>query len=285
MKNKKPLVSIVIPCYNHDSFVQDAIQSVVDQTYKNIELIIIDDGSKDESVIKIQEMIDVCRERFTRFEFRSRPNKGLSATLNEAIKWCDGKYYAAIASDDIILQHKTQIQVEYLEDHPEITSLSANVDIIDENNNSVGSIRRPKKEAFFKEIFLSNFLLTPPQMHRLEAVKSVGGYNENVIIEDWYMWLKLAHSGKRIMFLDDVVCLYRMHPTNTSKNTIALLKSQIQICDDFKDSSYYYYAVYKLERQIISELYKENGNRLSYRYKKLISKIKYYLFNLKNYKL
>lgn len=281
MKNNEPLVSIVIPCYNHENFVQYTIQSIIDQSYENIELIIIDDGSTDESVAKIQEMIGYCENRFVKFEFRSRLNKGLSATLNEALEWCEGKYYSAIASDDILLQHKTQTQIDYLERHPDITSLSANIDYIDENNNVIDSIRRPTKETSFKEILLNNSLLTPSQMHRLEAVKNVGGYNESYIIEDWYMWLKLAHADKRIMFLDDVVCLYRMHPTNTSKSIIPLLKSQIQICDDFKNSSYYYYAVYKLERQIISELYKENGNKISYRYKKTLLNARYYLSKIK----
>lgn len=79
-QSNQPLVSVVIPCYNHESFVQDSIQSVIDQPYQNIELIIIDDGSKDGSVEKIQEMIPACQERFVRFEFQYRPNKGLSAT-------------------------------------------------------------------------------------------------------------------------------------------------------------------------------------------------------------
>ena len=65
-----PLVTIAIPCYNHEQYVQDSIQSIIDQSYSNIELIIIDDGSKDNSVLKIQELISICTNRFSRFEFR-----------------------------------------------------------------------------------------------------------------------------------------------------------------------------------------------------------------------
>lgn len=89
MTKQQPLVSIVIPCYNHEKYVQESIQSVIEQDYDNIELIIIDDGSSDNSVTKIKEMIQVCQKRFKRFEFRHRPNKGLCATLNEALAWCE----------------------------------------------------------------------------------------------------------------------------------------------------------------------------------------------------
>lgn len=83
--NQKPLVSVVIPCYNHENYVQECIKSAIEQDYENIELIIIDDGSKDESVNKIQELVPGCEKRFCRFEFRTRPNKGLCKTLNEAL--------------------------------------------------------------------------------------------------------------------------------------------------------------------------------------------------------
>ena len=106
--NEKPLVSVVIPCYNHEKFVQDCIQSVIDQTYENIELIIIDDGSKDNSVKVIQELADKYG-----FTFIHRPNKGLSATLNEGIRLSKGKYFSAIASDDILFLEKIEKLKEY----------------------------------------------------------------------------------------------------------------------------------------------------------------------------
>ena len=110
---KQPLVSVIIPCYNHEQFIQDCIKSIINQTYKNIELIIIDDGSKDSSVTKIQEMITLCEKRFTRFELRSRTNKGLSKTLNEAIKWSKGEYWTPCASDDFFHKNKVSAQVEF----------------------------------------------------------------------------------------------------------------------------------------------------------------------------
>ncbi len=110
---KNPLVSVVIPCYNHEQFVQESIQSVIDQDYKNIELIVIDDGSKDCSVEKIQEMIPACEERFVRFEFRHRANKGLCATLNEGARVAKGEIVGFCSSDDTLHKNKIQTQVDF----------------------------------------------------------------------------------------------------------------------------------------------------------------------------
>ncbi|HFF4821034.1 TPA: glycosyltransferase family 2 protein, partial [Acinetobacter baumannii] len=184
---KTPLVSIVIPCYNHVDYVQDCIQSIIDQTYQNIELIIIDDGSKDESVLKINEMLKKCENRFSRFEFRHRPNKGLSATLNEALEWCQGEYFATLASDDKIFNYKIMKQVNYLEDNKDFIAMFGAVELIDENNKRVGEIRQSDKIFTFNDlIYTDRFLPAPTQMIRLDALKRVGGFIDGMIIEDWY---------------------------------------------------------------------------------------------------
>lgn len=91
----QPLVSIVIPCYNHENYIEDSIQSIIDQTYPSIELI-IDDGSKDQSVEKNSSHATACEYVFDMY-FNTRPNKGLCATLNEALALCKGKYVSLIA--------------------------------------------------------------------------------------------------------------------------------------------------------------------------------------------
>src|SRR5690606_4797225 len=130
MRKEKPLVSVVIPCYNHAKFVKETIQSIIDQDYENIELIIIDDGSKDNSVEVIEEMVPACHKRFKRFEFRHRPNRGLCATLNEALEWCTGEYLSCIASDDIMMPYKTSVQVEYLLENPASIGVFGRVELL-----------------------------------------------------------------------------------------------------------------------------------------------------------
>ena len=144
-QSNQPLVSVVITCYNHEKFVQDSIQSVIDQTYQNIELIIIDDGSKDGSVEKIKEMLPACQERFIRFEFRHRPNKGLSETLNEALEWCEGEYYSAIASDDMMLPEKIIIQINYMIKNKKCNALFGGYKLIDNFNFVISDQKKENK--------------------------------------------------------------------------------------------------------------------------------------------
>lgn len=237
--NEKPLVSVIIPCYNHENFVQDCIQSVIDQTYENIELIIIDDGSKDNSVHKIQEMTSLCDERFVQFEFRHRPNKGLCNTLNEALEWCQGEYYSVIASDDIMLKNKTAIQVEFLNKNKSVLAVFGGIKLIDENNREL-SERLSQSEIYdFRKIIMHEHdLPAPTQMIRLNALREVGGYNPNILIEDWYMWLKLSSIGN-LYYMNELLCLYRQHDNNISKNIIKMNQGRIDVLSNFKNSLYY----------------------------------------------
>lgn len=236
-----PLVSIVIPCYNHEKFIQESIKSVIDQTYKNIELIIIDDGSSDSTTLKIREMINDCTKRFVRFEFRSRKNKGLSATLNEALEWCQGEYYSAIASDDIMLPKKTLIQARFLNFNKNINGVFGNAKLIDNNGTEIITIKPSKRKLSFKNIILSNYtIMAPSQMLRMNAIRSLGEepYPTDIKIEDWYMWLKLSETGYLVNIQKNLV-KYRMHENNTMKNVDLINKSRIEVISYFNYSKYY----------------------------------------------
>ena len=243
MQSSQPLVSVVIPSYNHEEFVQDAIQSVIDQTYKNIELIIIDDGSKDNSVVKIEEMIDLCEKRFTRFDFRSRPNKGLSSTLNEALEWCEGKYFSPIASDDQMLNYKTSIQVKYLETNNDSVAVFGGVQLIDENNRKLEKLLSKARSYSFEDIIMHRHdILAPTQMIRKEAIEKVGGYNSKLFIEDWYMWLILSRQAN-LFNMNEVLTLYRKHDGNSSKDFSQMHSGRFEVLNCFSDSEFYVEAV------------------------------------------
>jgi alpha-1,3-rhamnosyltransferase len=243
-----PLVSIVIPCYNHEKFVQDCIQSVIDQTYENIELIIIDDGSKDDSVSKIREMIPKCEKRFVRFEFRNRPNKGLSATLNEAIDWCRGDYFSAIASDDQLLSDKikNQIRVFSYESKEHTVAIFGGVILIDDNGNQIDIKRLPASYYDFENILLHNCAFyAATQLIKTNAIRKVGKYRTDILVEDWYMWLKLAEIGN-IYCTDEVYAKYRWHANNTTKNYELIFRENLKTISQYKDNLHYVEAYNKL---------------------------------------
>ena len=237
---KAPLVSIIIPCYNHEKFVQDSIRGIINQSYENVELIIIDDGSKDSSVEKIKEMVVLCEKRFTKFEFRYRPNKGLSATLNEALEWCKGEYLSSQDSDDIILPDKIEKQVKLLSDNKNVVAVFGSIYLIDEENKNIGEERIVESRLYdFKSIILNECqIFCPSQMIRSEHLKKVGGYKDGLIIEDWYMWLKLAKIGD-LLVVPDFFAKYRQHDNNTIKQLDKMHRGRLDVLSFFKDSPYY----------------------------------------------
>ena len=244
-KNSQPLVSVVIPCYNHEKFVQDSIQSVIDQTYENIELIVIDDGSTDSSVQKIQEMVTICQQRFSRFELRYRKNKGLTATLNEALRWIEGEYYIAIASDDLMVSSRIVRQVEILNQNSEYYACSGSqlkiddygVSLPDNQQNYIlkKSFIKNKKNIFNK----SNNIYSPTTMFRASAIKKIGGYNPEIFIEDLYIFYKAAILGMTHYQDTDTFTFYRVHDTNNHKRYIWMHENKVKIMDQFRGEPEY----------------------------------------------
>src|ERR1017187_10376932 len=134
-----PLVTVVIPAYNHERYVVESIRSIINQTYRNIELIIINDGSKDDTHGKILTLIEECKQRFARFEYVSRNNVGLTSTLNQALSMARGSYFSALASDDIALPGKIVLLVNALEAAgPTYAAAFGNALFIDDQGRRIG---------------------------------------------------------------------------------------------------------------------------------------------------
>ena len=280
MKNRLPLVSVIIPCYNHQTYIQDSIQSILDQTYTNIELIVIDDGSKDQSVAKIEEMLEQCKARFEHVYFNTRANKGLCATLNEALQLCKGKYVSIIASDDMMLPNKTQLQVDYLEQYPDVTGVFAGIELIDSNNRVVDRRVSMRTEYSFDDILL-NFhdLPTLTQMFHLKEIIEAGGYDESIKVEDWYMLLKLSKQQKILKYIPEVVCQYRIHDESFSQNGLKMAVEMMKVIQPYRQEKSFLDAEFKVNRSILKYYYKPQG-ALKYYPAKYLTYLKYFLNKL-----
>src|SRR5574344_1018426 len=129
-----PLVSVVIPAYNHEKYVKEAIYSIINQTYEKIELIIVDDGSKDSTWEKINELKEDCLKRFRNVIFESQENKGSCDTLNHLLDLAKGEYIYLIASDDIAKPNAIEKEVEFLINNADYALCVGDNEIIDSDN-------------------------------------------------------------------------------------------------------------------------------------------------------
>lgn len=245
-----PLVTIAIPCYNHAVFVQDSIRSVINQTYKNIEFIIIDDGSTDQSVNKIKEMLIECEQRFTRFEFRDRPNKGLCNTLNEALEWAQGDYFCVIASDDQMLPEKTSLQISSFKS--DTVGVFGGVNIINNKNQILSSRVREYSETGFEDILLNKHdLPASSQMFKTDILRQVGGYNPNVKVEDWDLLLRMSKLNKKMVYIPQLLINYRKHDSNISSDNTFMYTEMIKILDQYVDEPKYAQALYIVKKRLL----------------------------------
>lgn len=210
-----PLVTYVIPSYNHARYIRQTIQSVLQQTYPNIELIVIDDGSSDESP---QIIAELAREHG--FIFERQQNQGLSRTLNRAIAMARGKYFCTLGSDDIALHDKTEKQVRLMEQREDIGVCGGNALTIDSDGMIVAKQKiHPYRELTFDDVFqFKPGIAASSAMIRMDALRKLGGYDPAIRLEDMYMWFKLTAANYRMAGLNDVLIYYRKHATNTYKN-------------------------------------------------------------------
>lgn len=268
-----PLVTIAIPSYNHEQYIQDAIKSALNQTYENIELIIIDDGSTDDSVNKIKDLLTQCKDRFVRFEFRHRTNKGLCNTLNETLEWANGEYFCTLASDDLMLPEKVAIQIESFNKYPNAAAICGGFKAINEKNQITSTRVNPFKIYDFQTIFLHMFdLPASSQMIKTQILKEVKGFNPNTKVEDFDLWLKLSKLNKEIIYIPYLLIHYRLHDKNFSKNLDLMYNEIIKILNNYKEDKNYPKALYRVQK-----IYKVRPIQKKSPFKATILRLKYYL--------
>ena len=194
-----PTVTVCIPSYNHAKYVEAAIESVIAQTYTKIEFIIIDDGSTDESLAVIRKKQKLFASRFIRHEVRSRTNKGLPTTLNEALTWSKGKYFVMLSSDDILLPNKVGTLVDYLEANEFCAGVFGGILLVDSDGLLLRRVVPQKGIWGFRDVLEKRCTLwAPTMMMRTKSLLEVGGYWEDITLEDRAMTLKLAHKGYKL---------------------------------------------------------------------------------------
>lgn len=223
-----PLVTIGIPVYNAEKFVLDTLKSIKDQTYNNIEVIIVDDGSTDKSREKI---LAWSKENSLPIKLIVNPkNRGLTYSCNLILETAKGKYYQKVDADDIILDDKIEKHVQLLERSGQRTAaVYSYVKLIDEKgqlikqdyNDRINFRGRVTDDLFF-DLLRLNFIPNPSILLRTDAIRKVGGYDATLLFEDYDLWLRLSRQFN-FYFDDAVTCLYRIHNGSMMADPLKLI--------------------------------------------------------------
>lgn len=241
----KKLVSVIIPAYNHEKYVQEAIKSIINQTYKNIELIVIDDGSKDSTWQKIQDMQTECEQRFIRTVFKTKENEGTTCTLNKLLSETQGEYIYLIASDDMAKPEAIEIESEFLLKNNDYALVVGDDEIIDGDGKRAywdkeRNLVYDKKEAeyitfvdFLQKLHKFNFTSKEFGSYNRLSVDNhvpngflikksifevIGYFTPDAPLEDWWLMMQISKYAK-MKYIDKILFSYRWHNLNTIKNS------------------------------------------------------------------
>lgn len=203
-------VSVILPVYNTERHLDATLRSVLAQTFRDFELIIIDDGSRDASHSIASEFAG----QDGRIRLIRRPNRGLVATLNEGLSLARGQYIARMDADDRALPQRFERQVERLEQDPELVAIGSQVIAIDQDDRVLGLEVLPLAHDEIEDWHLSgsSAICHPAVMLRAAAVRGVGGYRDLSPVEDYDLWLRLGEVG-RLANLEEPLLIYRRSQT------------------------------------------------------------------------
>lgn len=240
----KPLVTVIVPAYNHEKYIEACLKSVVEQTYENMQIIVLNDGSKDKTGFMIEKFIE---KQNRKIEYISKDNEGLCKTLNRALKISKGKYIATIASDDIWSPNKIEEQVNFLEENKSVGLVYSDAYFLkmEKKTTMKYSEYKPKIKKHFKNsiqnvnmyesLLVENVILAVTVVTRKECFDKVGFFDDSLKYEDYDMWLRIAKHYP-IGYIDKPLAYYRIHDANISNNTRFMLIGALQaIKKQFKE--------------------------------------------------
>ncbi len=232
----QPLVSVAIPAYNHSRFIEACLESVCAQTYPELELVVIDDGSPDDTFEVARRFLEARKDRFRRIVLERQQNQGVSATSNACIEACRGEWVHLLGSDDLLHPQKVErIQAAIGEwNCPDIALVHADADYVDQEGRPVERRERrarppagPDREAYRWLFFGEHSVINPTIALRREAFLSVGGFDRNLALEDLDCWLRLSVRYP-IARVPEVLACYRKHPGNTLRKRVRMLGALFQ---------------------------------------------------------
>lgn len=238
----EPLVSVIIPCYNGEHFISEAIESVLTQTYSNIEIIIIDDGSSDSTLEVARRYENTSSNDIKCLTHPANVNLGVSKTRRLGVDNAKGDYIAFLDADDVFLPNKVQIQVEALESNDDFILCHTAIEVKSDletcppfDKHFLISPTSYTYNLYDQDYFLkSNRICNSTVMIRSESLKDINFDSPQLFqYEDWLLWVLLANKGN-FFFLSRSLIQYRYHDSSASnaivKRPLMSLYSRLEFC-------------------------------------------------------
>lgn len=221
-----PLVSVIIPVYNHAQYIVECLESIAVQDYNNIEVLLCDDGSSDNSFEVASEWIKNNTQ--IKASIVKQKNQGVCKTLNKLIDQANGKYIAPCASDDFLTVHSISERVEVLENTPDKLAVIGDAIVVDQDSNEVApsamiSLYKAHYQRLLndiaKELVFRWSVVGPTLLIRKDAYSQIGKYDESLLVEDREFYLRLLKSDS-LIFHPATVAGYRIHTDNASRRSL-----------------------------------------------------------------
>ncbi|WP_342259560.1 glycosyltransferase family 2 protein [Candidatus Tisiphia endosymbiont of Metellina segmentata] len=249
-----PIVSVIIPTYNREQFIGEAIRSVLGQSFTNFEVIVVDDGSSDNT----KEVIKIFKD--PRVYYYYQENKGRASARNYAILLSRGKYITFLDSDDLYISSKLELQVNYLDSHPNVSMIYTSANCIDEVGNFLKHRYNASSSGYlYQEIvfFVPLTITLPTVMVRKEVFDHVGYFDEKMHrFEDTDMWRRISK-----IYEIDAIPIYSCHLRTHKDNE--LLNQDPQVIESAL--KYYSEKIFHEDNEFDLEL-RKHGIAKMYRY-------------------
>lgn len=253
-----PLVTVFIPVYNAEKYIAESLESILNQTYDNLEIILVDDGSTDKSV-EIIKSYDDPRIRL----IQNEKNMGIPYTRNVGLDHANGKYMAIMDSDDISLPERIEKQVRYLEENPDIDVVGTNYYKFNEKSCRKINLTYTTPEEIKILLLFYSPISNPSSMVRMDTVKKHKiRYNlDYFVAQDYGFWSDISKAGGKIAVLPEFLLKYRTgHSNITRKSQEEKVKRRKKVLYSIHKNlfDFYHIPLTKLELKIYSEFYSYN---------------------------
>ncbi len=228
--DSNPNVSVIIPVYNGARHILAALNSVFEQTYQDLEILVIDDGSTDETKSSIEHYI---RNRTIQYIYQS--NRGLSSARNAAIRSAAGRFLKFLDCDDILYPKQIELQVDHLKDQRNIISMTDHVLAFENGKEKISHIDLGKTNQLARFI-TGNFTPVHSILVETDLVKAAGGFDEQLTsLEDADLWIRLLFRGVQFEKVDYVGCCYRVFENSLSSHSDQMFFNKCRISERVND--------------------------------------------------